>query len=699
MVHAACFLARHASTISTAFAGNIVVCLVLASGVAAAKPGSAIVRGRVLDPNGKPVPGARLYLMRLPKAEMKSNEDIDLSQQTQTDAKGCFRFELPRSDTDFYRPLAILAAADGYGVDWSELARDGSDADLTLQLVEDQPIAGRILSTEGKPLAGVRVRVQSASKAPVGQLDDFLEGWKRNWKSAVLGSQKLPYAMRLPQEEKSCQAVTDKDGRFRLQRAGAERLVLLYLRGSGITPAVLFVINRAGFDAVPVNKFVRERATSEERRWDPPPLLYGPRIDYVAVPGRPIEGTVRESGSGNPLAGFRIQTSLSYSLWAVSDEDGRYKLERIPKMAQYQMFASPPPMGSWIQTSAIVDDVAGVQPLRVDFSVARGVVVSGRVIDKTTGKGAPSLVYFDALPGNKFFEKPGHAAYRHERPSVRTDREGSFRLVVFPGPGVLLALTNPTERLKYDQWLSPYKQAEFDAEDLKRVKVVTYESGVRFFTTVDNKGEPLDAASAVKVLDLAADAGAAKCNLFVERGATRYVRIEDADGKPLRGTIAAGLTATLGGAIPIEDAICIAFALDAKKPRRLWFLHFRRKLAGTLTLRGDKKEPAVVRLRPTGSVIGRLLDAGGQPLAGADVSLVVSDFNAIALYYAAGHQPGARTDKAGRFRIEGIVPETKFWLNIVQGRTSFAVDPPLDAKQIKSGETLDLGDVRVKPGA
>lgn len=696
MSHSACVLARHASTFSTPFVSNFVIWLALATGVAVAMPADAvIVRGRVLDPDGKPVQGARLYCLYWPPTDLKSEDDIDFSQQTKTDAAGCFHFELPRSDIRPGWSLVVIAAADGYGADWSKVAKDDPDAELTLQLVKDQPIEGRILSTEGKPLAGVRVRALTASKLPYG-MDGFLAGWERSWQSAMVWSQKPPNAMLLPQEEKSCQAVTDKDGRFRLQGAGAERLVLLRLRGSGITPAVLFIVNRAGFDAAPVNKIVRERATSEESRRNPPQLLYGPRIDYVVMPGRPIEGTVRESGSGRPLAGFRIQTSLSYGLWTVSDEDGHYKLESIPKMRQYQLYASPPQMSSWIQTSVIVDDVAGVQPLRVDFTVVRGVVVSGRVIDKTAGKGVPSLVYFDALPGNKFFDKPGHAAYRHERPSVRTDREGSFRLVIFPGAGVLLALTDPTERVQFDQWLSPYKQAEFDAEDLKRVNVVKYPNGVRFFTIVDNKGEPLDAANAVKVLDFAEGAGAANCDLFVERGATRYVRIEDADGKPLMGTIVAGLTATLRPAIPIENAICIAFALDPKKPRHLWFLHVRRKLAGTLTLRGDEKEPVAVRLRPVGSVIGRVLDPDGQPLAGADVSLYMYDFNVISLYEATKHQPNARTAKDGRFRIDGIVPEAKFALGIVQGRNSFVPEPPIRDKQVRPGQTLDLGDVRVK---
>ena len=40
----------------------------------------------------------------------------------------------------------------------------------------------------------------------------------------------------------------------------------------------------------------------------------------------------------------------------------------------------------------------------------------------------------------------------------------------------------------------------------------------------------------------------------------------------------------------------------------------------------------------------------------------------------------------------------RFRLGIVRGRTFFLGEPPIGDKQLKPAETLDLGDVRVKPG-
>jgi hypothetical protein len=267
-----------------------------------------------------------------------------------------------------------------------------------------------------------------------------------------------------------------------------------------------------------------------------------------------------------------------------------------------------------------------------------------------------------------------------------------------PGPCVLMVQARGgSETANGGLKLNPYKQAEFDAKDREHVKI-TKSNGDRYFTTIENRTEYLPLQNAVKVLHLAADAGTAKCDLFVERGTTKTIEIEDADGKPLKGTTVAGMTACWPSTFTIKDATCTLFALDPKKPRRLYFLHAERKLAGTLTLRGDEKEPMVVRLKPTGELTGRVLDSDGQPIIGADINLSWSDQTGFELYRVAHHRPTVRTGKDGRFRIEGVLPEVKFTLGIVQGRAYFVGEPRIGAKQVKPAETLDLGDLRVKPG-
>jgi RNA polymerase sigma factor (sigma-70 family) len=657
------------------------------------------VCGRVLGPDGKPVKGARLFWPRLPKTEPRTVEEIEnieIPQRGQTDGEGRFRFELPRSDINPDWNLALIAAADGYGVAWAEWPTLKKGGELTLRLVKDQPIEGRIVSSEGKPVAGVRVNIATLGAMREGKVDAFLSAWKREWQTAWHEHTERVY---WPVTDVPSAAMTDKDGHFRIAGAGAERLVILRMRGPGITQQV-FVINRAGFDAALVNKAVLDRIPAELRQPGQPPLLYGPKLTYVVPASRCIEGTVREAGSGKPVAGYVIGIILGYDFGidAVSDKHGRYRLNGVPKVKQYLLGAEPPAGTSWLRTGARLDDTQGVQPLTVDFTVARGIVLSGRVLDKTTGKGVEGGIRFVPLPGNPFTDKPGYDSYKYERLTTQVDSAGRFKFTVIPGPGVLMVQAHGVERTNGGREVIPYKLAEFDAKDRERVKITVNEDGDRYFTTLDNSLEFLNLHHAVKVLDLAADAGAATCNLFVERGQTRTVKIEDADGKPLKGTTVAGVMAHLPSPMTIQDTDCTVFALDPKKPRRLLFFHADRNLAGSLTVRGDERESPVARLRPTGSVTGRVLDRDGQPIAGADIILSSPDAAARELYRQMDlRREVVHTDKEGRFHIEGIVPEVKFTLTVYQGRTFLVGEPRIGARQVKPGETLDLGDRRVKP--
>jgi RNA polymerase sigma factor (sigma-70 family) len=656
---------------------------------------SVQIRGRVLDPDGKPVKGARLYWPRVPKTEPRSEEDIEFPERAKTDADGRFRFELPRADIHPEWRISLIAAADDYGVDGVELPKDGSPADVTLRLVKDQPIEGRILSTEGKPLAGVRVRALEISTPARGRIDDFLSAWQQEWRMA---NERMSRYLYLPPLE-SAKIVTDKEGRFRITGAGSERLVKLRVSGPGVSQDALHVITRAGFDATAVNKAVLERIPARLRMPGQPPQLYGPTLTYVAPAGRRIEGTVRESGSGKPVAGITIHCGFGYgdAVNAVSDKNGHYKLENVPKLKQYLLVAWPPEHSGWLGTGARRDDEEGLRPFQIDLTVARGIVVSGRVLDRSTGKGVRGGIRFAPLPGNKFAGKPGYDSYKYDRTMRTVDASGRFKLTVIPGPGVLMVQVFQGEKTNGGLELNPYKQAEFDAKDRERVKP-TENGEDRFFNGIDNSLEFLSLESAVKYIDLAPDAGTAECDLFVERGATQTVRIEDPEGKPLTGTMVAGMTAMRPIVHPIKDATCTIFALDPKKPRRLLFLHVERNLGGSLTVRGDEKEPLTARLAPVGTVTGRLLDSEGRPIVGAFVDLNPPDGTVRELYrQLAQRRPPIRTDKDGRFRLEAVVPDVQFMLNIYQGRTYFVGEPRIGVRQVKPGQTLDLGAVHVKP--
>ena len=54
-------------------------------------------------------------------------------------------------------------------------------------------------------------------------------------------------------------------------------------------------------------------------------------------------------------------------------------------------------------------------------------------------------------------------------------------------------------------------------------------------------------------------------------------------------------------------------ALDPSKPRRVIVTHVGRRLIGTGYLKGDEAGPLTIRLRPWGTITGRVVDDEGQP--------------------------------------------------------------------------------------
>jgi RNA polymerase sigma factor (sigma-70 family) len=670
-----------------------------AAAAKAAESGDVEVAGRVLDPDCKPLAGAHLFWPRLLREPPMTEDDITWDRKADSAADGTFRLKLARNDLRRDFPTPLVAAANGFGVDWVQLSQDDAAGERTFRLTRDVPIRGRLQDTQGKPLAGARVQVIGILEPDNGKLDTFLAGWKQNWQDAErLNMKKRLYG---PLDKLFSVSSADKDGRFQITGAGAERLVQVQVEGPA-AKTCLYVVTRPGVDTKAINAAVLDGIPKELRIPGQPPLLHGTSFDYVAGPARRLEGTVREAGTGTPLAGMPIMASGDFNSgsMAVSDAKGRFTLTGLPKRETYDIHVSPPKGSSLLARTVRLPDDGGLGPISCDIELARGVLVTGRLIDRATGKGIKGGLRFAPLPGNKYFgKKPVYDSYRYERFTHDIDSEGRFRIVVMPSAGVLLVQAYTTGPKINGVAVNPYKQVELDAADRERIK--PFQSGEsRSFTAADNTYESLSLQHAIKVLALPEGAAPTTCELFAERGSTLSVHVLDTEGKPLAGATVSGMTASWPITFTLEGADCVAYALDPKKPRRLLFLHPGRKLAGTLTVRGDEKEAPTVRLMATGSVRGRALDLDGRPVAGADVRLSYADEAADELirHLKANDKP-VRTDKDGRFLLEGLVPDVKFGLGVYQGKKLLVGEPRIGLREVKLGATLDLGDFRTKPGS
>jgi RNA polymerase sigma factor (sigma-70 family) len=659
----------------------------------AAAPESVTLSGRVLRPDGAPAVGAKLYSYHANSDAKKTGETHSPIVRGTTDGDGRFRIDVPKADLATGPggdPLPIVATADGLGIDWSPVKNPGEA--LTLRLVPDQPIAGRVVDSEGRPVANATVHVRTVQTTREEKLGDYFTAVKTFGQNPAVVLNKRLYR---PGDVLPSVVRTDAAGRFRIAGAGAERMTVLEFTTPAIAQDVIYVIGRAGFDPTPYRRNPGPKPDMP-RRPEPGPQLYGPSFDFVATPGKIVEGTVLTT-DGQPIAGVRVSTTGRSVVSATSDAAGRFRLTGVRKQPSYDLMAVGDQKSAWLSQSFRVNDTEGLQPVKSDIRMVRGVVVTGRVIDPQTGTGVQAAVNFAPLPGNAYYGKGAYESFRRPREfSVTTAADGSFRVPVLPGPGVILcqARGNTTT----DGQPFPYLPASFDEEDGKRVQV-NAKGFARYFVTADNGIELLDNANVAKVIDLAPDASPTTIDLPLRRGKTATVTILDSDGKPLPGAVVGGTAPRPREPSPLTTAECTFYALAPSLGREVIVYHPGRSLGKCQTVRSDTSEQATIRLEPTGFVTGRALDADGQPVAEAQVEMVFPGTVAAVdmVGYLRHHRQPVRTDKDGRFRIEGVIPEMKFSLILRTGQEVRVGKPAVAQKEVKSGATLDLGDFRTGP--
>jgi RNA polymerase sigma factor (sigma-70 family) len=661
-------------------------------------PASRTVTGRVVGPDGKPVAGAKLFVPGARTTGFTVLDDAEARIAGTTDADGRFSVTVASRGRDFALDY-LVAYAPGLGLDWLQFRGPDDpalDGEQTLRLPKDVPIRGRLVSTEGRPVAGVSVSVGTISAFANDTVDDYLVLWKGDIYNALYSPRKQ--LLLLPCEILGA-ATTDADGRFTVHGGGAERVVYLTIAGGGVARSNPYVVTREGFDPKPYNEILLRRQYEFLRAVNGFLGLYAPEFTFITRPGKEITGVVSDAVTGEPVAGCNVSTRGGFRdvVHVRTDDRGRYRLTGVPKPAKdCWITVYPPDESTYLVQSPQFADTDGFAPVRHDVRLVKGAVVTGRVVDRQTGKGVWAGIRFAPLPENKFFDsRPEHRESAPNRNVQATDRDGRFRLITIPGPTLVMAHAIGLQWLVGDE-LVPYRCATPDPDH----KVRFQRNGDSWIIAVSgDTNEILKHENAVRVIDVKAT-GESTVELAMDPGLTAEIAVRDADGKPLSGAWVAGLTDIWPLARQLKEPTGTVYALDPAKPRTLDLYHADKRLGAVVKVRGDEREPVVAKLQPLGRVTGRLLEVDGRPFAGASVLLVVNNDIDRALYRSAfpdGKQ--AVTDKDGRFTLDNVVPGVWFYLQIRKGNEHYRTSPQIGPHAVKPGGTTDLGDRSVGPAS
>jgi RNA polymerase sigma factor (sigma-70 family) len=628
------------------------------------------VDGRVLDPLGNPVAGAELYVgysqHRFVRQALPENPFTGQAlpgpypRRATTAADGRFHFRFATAELDPHmlddaRP-AVMAISPGFGPAWAEIGPLAA-GDLKLHLVDDLPVGGRVLDSNRRPMAGVKLVVQAVYSAPADELARFLKGDRTGW---------APRCWKGPLPGTSPTILTDGAGRWRCEGLGRDRVAVFALEGPQVPRTFLNMASSAG---------------EVESRFS---LVHGPGFDYLAPGAHTIRGSVRDQTTREPIAGVTI-TIRPGNATSRTGPDGQFEIQGHSGQAGYSLVAQPEADQGLFANQICVRNQAGAAESPQDLFLVRGIALSGHVTNDSTGK-PPSMATVEYYPLASNQDCAGISCVNLIPASTaKVRRDGSYSLAVLPGPGVIGIVASPRE----DYAVADVVNTEW-SEILGRERALQpldeslhLEATVPIALVPGQAGAlPINKYHALALINPPKQAQSQVLDLALSAAQTLEGTVLGPDGQPLSGVEVAGLSALREEKEWLEGASFTITGLNRQGSRELFFRHRGKKLAMHITVPANAPRPVTVTLEPCGIVRGRLLDERGSPVPGVRVC-----FNEDA---GLGYEL-TQTDELGQFQV-AVFPGLEY---------SLAPTPRLLLKnslrvQLGTGEIRDLGDLAAR---
>ncbi len=646
-------------------------------------PGRMFVLGRVLDPQGKPVPGAKVMASTRPKFSGSNFgfDGLNLNVIGHADANesGRFRLDAPRTSSSRDDEFMAVAAAPGFGVGWAEIDPDEDQPAADISLRPEQLIHGRLYDLKGGPAQGVAVSVSGIRRVlvPDSPGRDPLRirfGGPNYWWDRINDIPAWPRP-----------TITDADGRFTINGVGR-----------GVTTQLSVVDPRFALQMIDVQPDEASGAKSVTIALQPARIFNG-RVMYADT-GKPVpRGQVQISARGAGRQPVSLPTSF------LTDADGRFRANTPPGDV-LNVLAAPPAGQLYLSDSKRVEWPKGAVEQSVDLVLPRGAVIRGKVTEEGSNQSiAGALVVFSSHSGKG-------AGSTHGGGRADTSADGSFELAVVPGPGHL-AIQAPSD---------DYVLREIGIRELAQGQP----GGQRLYSHSFIACDPKPGGTGLEV------------RVALRRGVTASGRIVDQDDRPVLDTWIIG-RAALGPSVPTAwrlwwgdyhgNAPNGRFELHGLDPETeipVYFLQPMQKLGVVVLLSGKSAAgaPLTIRLQHCGTAVARLVDAKGQPLArrrgeyslsmnvspgsnsmsrdAADANRRSTEGPPLTRIDPFNYAKAPESDSQGRITFPALIPGASYR---VVDRTTLRNPAVAQIRKdftVKPGETLDLGDILIeKPPA
>ncbi len=338
--------------------------------------------GKVIDSQGKPVPGAEATLYELLPGELGVLPKVEVRDRKTTGEDGAFVFSVAKG-TGTYREGRVIARKKGLSLAWAAWSMM-EDQRLEIPLGQPQELAGDVVDEAGRPIAGADVHI---AMAKIGKGE----------------------ALRELRSTGFLQTRTDRNGHFVFADVPAGATFEFRVEGPG----------RATIHTLDITSYSRDQCRFA-------PGQAGIRLT-LPVEAR-IEGVVVEKAGGKPVGGVEVtahadrrQGASLPSKRAVTASDGTFRLGGLSAGSCVVGLATVRgQMPEWVAEDVRTSLQGGETKGDIRIQLTRGAIIEVLVKD-TAGKPVEKVgAYLGRVGQEQGF-------------GDRTDENGLARIRVIPG--------------------------------------------------------------------------------------------------------------------------------------------------------------------------------------------------------------------------------------------------------------------------